>query len=227
MGNRFSLWSSMRSYRQGPEPLAPDVDPGLNVVLGRNCPEILLCVPTLWVQPDPQQKRGQRYTVARIPSGPNKGFWYVAAASWNMKRIGNINPAVLPKSQRTHLLPKKTPKQCRQALGFATNSAVSANFNQFNDKCKGISMTDFVNAVWGHEGFGYNGGKGHQSLGETAAAEPQNAPRQSLVCSALRTLQTSSGQSPNAPDRLWLDRTELRRSPAIRNEVTKDPTQSH
>jgi hypothetical protein len=37
-------------------------------------------------------------------------------------------------------------------------------------------MTAFVDAVWGHEGFGYNGGQGHESLARTAAAEPQNDP---------------------------------------------------
>jgi hypothetical protein len=93
-----------------------------------------------------------------------------------MKRIGNINPAMLASSPHTHALPKKTPKHCRQALGFPINATPFANFNQYNDKCQGISMTAFVDAVWGHEGFGHNGGQGHESLARTAAAEPQNDP---------------------------------------------------
>jgi hypothetical protein len=180
----------MQTYRQGPEPLVPDVEPGLGVVLGRNCPEVLLCVPTLRVQPDPQQKRGDGYTGAQVASGPNKGYWYVAAATYNMKRIGNLNPAVFASSARTHPLPKNVPKQCRQALGFAAKDAVFANFNQYNDKCKAISMTFFIDALWGHEGFGYNGGQGHESLARTAAAEPQNDPY-----TAIETLVFSDSAS--------------------------------
>lgn len=173
--DRTSPWAAMQTYRQGPEQLVPDVEPQLNVTLGRNCPEVLLCVPTLRVQPDPRTS-GAGYTSARILSGPNKEYWYVVAQTWNMKRIGNVNPAILPGSPRTHPLRKKVKKACRQALGFGPNVAVFANFYEYNDKCANISMSVFVDAVWGHEGFGYNGGQGHESLARTAAAEPQNDP---------------------------------------------------
>lgn len=41
-------------------------------------------------------------------------------------------------------------------------------------------MAVWVNAWYGHEGFGYNGGQGHESLGRAAAAEPQNDPRAAI-----------------------------------------------
>lgn len=37
-------------------------------------------------------------------------------------------------------------------------------------------MVAFVDAIYGHEGFGYNGGQGHESLAQAAAAESQNDP---------------------------------------------------
>jgi hypothetical protein len=36
-------------------------------------------------------------------------------------------------------------------------------------------MAVFVPALWGHEGFGYNGGVGHETP-RAAASEPQNDP---------------------------------------------------
>jgi hypothetical protein len=177
--NRPSPWPSMQTYRVGPELTAPDAEPGLNVVLGQNCPEISgspTCLPTRRVQPDPANHPGEGNTVARIESGPNKGYWYVQSATYHMKRVGNVNPGILPTSARTHQLPANVPKKCRQGLGFGPKDIVVANFNRYNDKCQRINMTLFVDAVYGHEGFGYGGGQGHESLARTAAAEPKNDP---------------------------------------------------
>jgi len=37
-----------------------------------------------------------------------------------------------------------------------------------------IPIDNFISALYGHEGFGYNGGVGHETLGQQAAGEPQN-----------------------------------------------------
>lgn len=183
VSNRPSTWSTTWNYRVGPELTAPDAEPGLGVTLGRNCPEIsgvALCVPTLRVQPDPTQLPGEGNVITRILTGPNTGYFYVAAISYEMRRVGNLNPGVLANSSRTHPLPASIPKQCRQALGFGPKDPVFANFNLYNDKCKKLSMTVFVGALYGHEGLGYGGGQGHESLARTAASETQNDPYAAL-----------------------------------------------
>ena len=174
------MWPSVQTYRVGPELTAPDAEPGLGVVLGRNCPEVrgtALCIETRRVQPDPVQQPDSGFTARQIASGPNRGYWYVATARYDMRRVGNVNPGALAGSPRTHPLPATIPKACRQNLGFGPHAnPVIANFNRYNNACQGINMTAFVDAVLGHEGLGYNGGQGHESIARAAAAEPQNDP---------------------------------------------------
>jgi hypothetical protein len=90
-------------------------------------------------------------------------------------------------------LPRKHPvtgamltKACKQGLGLKpTATSASANMYQANQYCgepaaPGTDMAVFVAAVWGHEGFGYNGGVGHETLGRAAASEPQNDPYKAI-----------------------------------------------
>src|SRR5207247_2386436 len=125
---------------------------------------------------DPVQFQGDGNRVTRVPSGPNRGYSYVDTATYNMKRVGNVDPAILPTSLRLHQLSGKTGKNCAPGLGFGSKDTVRANFNRFNAVCQGINMTVYVDAAYGHEGFGYAGGKGHESLARAAAAEPKNDP---------------------------------------------------
>jgi hypothetical protein len=53
--------------------------------------------------------------------------------------------------------------------------------NQITQYCgspglPGYDMNPYVAGTWGHEGRGYNGGVGHQTLGEEAAGQPYNDP---------------------------------------------------
>lgn len=180
--NRPSPWASLQSYREGPEPTAPDVEPDIGVTLGRNCPEVLtLCIPNQSrVQPSPFDSLGAGFTAQRIPSGPNRGYWFVASARYEMKRVGNVNPAILANSWRTHALPGSVPKKCRQGLGFGPKDSVFANFHRYNLECQNLDMEGFVAAVWGHEGFGHGGGAGHESLARAAASQTGNDPHKAV-----------------------------------------------
>lgn len=106
--------------------------------------------------------------ITSVASGPNKGYWYVKSATWNMRRIGNVTPGIRIESPRVHAsLP--TTKKCK-------SSSQLRNFYRYNQECQGINMVAFVNGAMGHEGFGYNGGRGHEGLAQAAAREPGNDP---------------------------------------------------
>lgn len=177
--DRSWAWPSTWAYRVGTaaELTTPDAEPDTGVVLGRNCPDTLPlpCTDADWILPDPMQF-GAGIAAANIPNGPNNGYWFVDSATWYMHRVGNIIPGLLPSSLRTHTLTPPVPNQCRHALGFGKNDTVFTNFNLYNDKCQGVDMGIFVAAALGHEGYGYNGGRGHQFLAEAAAAQPGNDP---------------------------------------------------
>ena len=116
--------------------------------------------------------------------GPEKGYWYVSSIRYNMKRVGNVHPGMLVTSPRKHPVPTAAlTKDCKRSLGLSPKATSGdANMNQFNQFCGplGIDMTVFVPAIWGHEGFGYNGGVGHETLGQQAAGEPQNDPYKAI-----------------------------------------------
>ncbi len=175
VSDRSSPWSSRQVYAETTQPLVPDVEPDIDVTLGRNC-NVTGCADPMRILPSPFTQSSEGSIAARVDSGPNRGYWYVESSHWRMDRIGAINPAILSTSSRIHPLPGDTPKSCKKKLGFGANDPAAANFFEYNDKCKGLDMDAFVAAVWGHEGFGYNGGRGHESLARDAAAKPGRDP---------------------------------------------------
>jgi hypothetical protein len=192
--NRVIDWKSKWSYRQGPEQTVADAEvPSSGGAFGRNCPEQFAeeanCIgqERSRLQPDPVLQPGAGYTSAMIPSGPNKGYWYVFSILYDMKRVGNVHPGMLVTSPRKHPVPSSAlTRDCKRGLGVPQKAtAADANMNQFNQFCApanflGTDMTIFVPAIMGHEGFGYNGGVGHETLGRQAASEPQNDPYKAI-----------------------------------------------
>ncbi len=183
--NRSSPWRSQWGYREGPELTVGEHEPGLGLVEGRNCPEAQAteaeCIDNPgWVQPHPFIEPDAGFTVVRISSGPNRGYWYVNNIRFNMRRVGNVNPGLLVTSPRKHLVPSSDlTRECKRSFGLSQKATVAfANMNQHNQFCAldGADMTVWIPAARGHEGRGYNGGVGHQTLAEAAAGEPQNDP---------------------------------------------------
>jgi hypothetical protein len=180
--NDPSPWLSMQTYRQGTfssDLTRPDLDPGMakpNSTIGANCAEPPIgCIPTGRLQPYPVSfpvgfPGSGVVSIARETAGQNTGYWVVKSAAWNMKRIGNVTPAIRVESQRTHpSLP--TTKKCK-------NGSQLRNFYNYNKECQGLDMAAFVEGVLRHEGFGTaaTGSKGHESLARAAAAEPGMDP---------------------------------------------------
>lgn len=68
------------------------------------------------------------------------------------------------------------------------------NFYNFN-RCQSIAMASFVDAVFGHEESGYNGGTGHEGLAVQAAKRPWNDPHanvESVVTLTQLDLETEA-----------------------------------
>jgi hypothetical protein len=153
---------------------------------GRNCPqqfpteEQCLANGGSRLQPDPEKEPG--YTATEITAGPNQRYWMVTNMQYNMRRVANVHPGMLITSPRIHPVPKELlTKECKLGLGVNNAKMAIANMNQVNQHCglsgfRGTDMATFVPAIWGHEGFGYAGGVGHETLGQAAAGEPQNDP---------------------------------------------------
>jgi hypothetical protein len=125
-----------------------------------------------WILPDPLQNPTDGYTLAPVPSGPNKGLWYVVSAQYRIDRVSNLNPHLLP-SGPPYPLGGAQSVECATA-GIAT--PVVVNLYEFNKTCKGLDMDRLIAGAWGHEGRGAFGGKGHQGLAEAAAALPEGDP---------------------------------------------------
>ncbi|HJS47628.1 MAG TPA: hypothetical protein VJ773_06555 [Gemmatimonadales bacterium] len=180
-------WPAAWSYREGPELTVSDHEVASSEdAFGRNCPEkyagesLCVAVERSRLQPDPFLEPDSGFNAAMISSGPNQGYWYVATIRSQMKRVANVNPGLLATSPRQHPVPTVLlTKACKRGLGVKPNAtAAVANMNQFNQFCgpMGTDMSIFVPAIWGHEGFGYGGGSGHETLARQAAGEQQNDP---------------------------------------------------
>jgi hypothetical protein len=116
------------------------------------------------------------YTVAAVPTGPNRGRWYVTSASFRMSRASNLNRRFLPGAQKHHISDSLHAHLCRIGMGLAPHAQVRANFYTFNKECMGIDVDAIIAGAWGHEGHGYNGGTGHEALAWAAAALPAHNP---------------------------------------------------
>jgi hypothetical protein len=125
-----------------------------------------------WVLPDPIQNPNAGYTVAPVPSGPNRGRWYVTSASYRIDRVSNMNPHWLPSGPEFML----TGPQVAECIAAGINPPVRVNLYTFNRVCKGLDIDRFIAGIWGHEGYGFAGGSGHQGLGEGRAAQPGGDP---------------------------------------------------
>ena len=123
------------------------------------------------VTPYPPENPDSGYTIAQIQSGPNSGIWYVTGVTYRMETESNLNSSLMSSSSLAFQLVDPADKQACKKLG---SSVTSVNFFTFNDKCKNINVTTFLNALWAHEGFGLNNNNGHEAQGRIAAALPGN-----------------------------------------------------
>jgi hypothetical protein len=118
------------------------------------------------------------YTLAPVvSSGPNKGFWYVASAGYYMDRVSGLNPQVAGNGTAFQLPEGSQATECRAGMGLQPADPVNVYFHRFNSLCKGVDMSAFIVAAWGHEGFGANGGTGHESLAHSLASQRDSDPR--------------------------------------------------
>ncbi|MDQ4077809.1 MAG: hypothetical protein M3220_16375, partial [Chloroflexota bacterium] len=188
--DRPSPWKSKWSYRWGPDTTATAIPVTVSnrerdggTTWAENCADWdgdkdgKVDCGGPWVQPYYLLESAAGYTGREIPSGPNQGYWYVAEKKYVMKRVANANPTILPTDSTYRWpVPADIAKNCYRALGFGPKDQVVANFYQYNEKCRGINMSAFLNGVKGHEEYGYNGGTGHMGLAEQEAGKPENDP---------------------------------------------------
>lgn len=164
------------SYQQGAAPLVGTPMPNLETswLLGWNCtlPDCLRG----WIIPDADQGDKSGYDLKEVPSGPNKGLWYVTRAEFKIDRGSNLNPDALKSSDMRMPLTTSEAAAC-PLLQPDPDGIVRANWFMFNSVCKNVSAQDIIDAAWLHEGRGSKGNNGHQSVGEAAAAQPRNDPR--------------------------------------------------
>jgi hypothetical protein len=187
--DRGSPWQSTWKYRRGTTPpqklTVPDHEPVTGQdTYGQNCPEES-CLLVRRLHPDPVDSAFRTFTPVHFTTGPNLGVWFVGAAHYDMERVANLNPSILPAGTRLHPVPlNRATNTCRQGLGAGPKAkTANANWWQFNNYCggdpsisTGRNMTDFIDGIWAHEEFGRNGGSGHESLARAEAAKPENDP---------------------------------------------------
>lgn len=178
--DRPSQWTQMWDYNsdslQTVQETPIDVEGPDTLTIGRNCDRLYLCGEgKIRVTPWPIADEWDGATPHEISGGPNDGYWWIGAIRFDMYREGNLNPAVKPLSLRVHPV-EKPSRSCWTALGFPNGNSVFANFYDYNKHCvKGKAYADLMLAGWwGHEGFGVNGGTGHESLARVGAAQPKN-----------------------------------------------------
>lgn len=165
-------WAYIDTTMAQPEPPFVNSDGKTQIDYARNeavedryAPRIM---PDVW-ETDPA-RRG--YTLAQVPpGGPNAGYWYVQSMSLHMHRRGRLNPFVMQDAAMDLPLGATLVKECKKYLGGGT----TINFYRFN-LCKSKDVDDFLAGVRAHEGFGRNGGTGHEGLAQAAAALAENDP---------------------------------------------------
>jgi len=191
--DRPSHWRFNWNYQQGTTQPLPDeefvLEPSGVFTYGLNCPQQFPnktdCLSAEWsfVQPDPRYQPGAGYVAFLIPTGPNQTYWLATSLSYNMKRIANVHPGLLLTQARKHPVSgTMLTRECKRGLGLkSTATSGMANTYQANLYCGepgflGLDMDRLIPAVWGHEGYGYNGGTGHMGVAESVAVIPENDP---------------------------------------------------
>ena len=168
---------AVSEYRDGQGPPCFDHTPAMGVTNGRNL-QIGVSDCNLarhMIQPDsydnPQdsgEDRGDGFTVATVPGGPNQGLHYVASASLRLRRTSTYTTGLYPNARRealkdVHLFPQRS--QCGEW----------ANWYEFN-RCMNTDPDYQLAGIHAHEGHGMNGGHGHYSAAYEAASDPANDP---------------------------------------------------
>lgn len=168
-------WGSVNwSYTQGAAPVCDSREPvpGTTIHLGWNTNRGT-CLPTEGrVLPNMIINPRAGYTLApQVTSGPNKGYWYVASAAYYMDRVSGLNPQIAGNGTPFQLPEGAQATACRSAMSLGVGAPVNVYNYSFNGQCKGVDVNAFLTAAWGHEGFGANGGTGHESLAHSLAAQ--------------------------------------------------------
>ncbi len=187
-------WGTVQwSYSQGTGPICDSKIIAEGVMLGWNVNPggDSACLPDNQVRVSPDPRRSDGFTVGQVPSGPNAGVFYVDTATYRMDRASNMNPQAGSAGTALTL----TGSQ-------ATACGATASFSQFNT-CKGVSMPTFTASVWGHEGTGYSGGRGHETVGRTAAAQPDNDPYKGIEPFVSDSAETQGFFATRIRNEVW------------------------
>jgi hypothetical protein len=124
------------------------------------------------LQVDPQAG----YSIGQVTSGPNTGLWYVTDVRYYMERVSGMNPQVTANGSAFQLPEGSQANECRTNMGLGPSDPVHVYYHTFNSRCKGVDMGAVIQAIWGHEGFGANGGTGHESRAHALASQVQYDP---------------------------------------------------
>lgn len=195
---RPSRWQQNWSYTQG---VHETVDPAEHfyessaAVIGRNCPEeyptYSVCAGQGWgrVMPALQISTDSGFRAKKVVAGPNQGYWLVDTTLYRMRRTGNAQATYRRNFAGTHPVPPANiTSKCKKALGLKGNVQVAfANVHILNTDCSpnGPDMGAMVAGILGHEGFGANGGDGHEGLARIVAGYPQNDPHAAIEALVL------------------------------------------
>lgn len=99
----------------------------------------------------PDYRVGDGYGVTSVPSGPNKGLFYVPSQSVGIQTRSWINDGYTPVWPKRTLPAGSQADECRQALGLGPSDPAEVNFFTFNAVCKGVDMYGFLRGVKDHE----------------------------------------------------------------------------
>lgn len=190
---RSSRWQQNWSYTQS---VHETVDPteylyeSSAAVIGRNCPEeyptYAVCAGQGWgrVMPSLRVSTDSGFRVKKVADGPNEGYWFVDTTLYRMRRTGNAQATFRRNFAGTHPVPPANiTSKCKKALGLKGNVQVAfANVHIFNTDCSpnGPDMGAMVAGILGHEGFGANGGDGHEGLARIEGGYPHNDPHAAI-----------------------------------------------
>jgi len=100
------------------------------------------------VQPNSGFGHGTGYLRAPVSSGPNSGAWFVTAVTMNLHMVALRNPDYLSGGTSYPATGADA-----QACGESSSDTVMVGFTNYNEQCRGQSMTSFETWMWDHEGL--------------------------------------------------------------------------